>query len=150
MGAMNDRRRSETPRSDRRRLRSACLADALRLQLDACRRDEGLAAIVVSDELGFCVAHSGGDGAHEELAAQLPMLADPARRSRNPYDDEPLQPSPQSLVVATFFIEGATLHACAVAAPPPAAGRHRNSGGAAAGRAVLERVASGFSRLLAQ
>jgi hypothetical protein len=148
MGAKNDRRRSETPGSDRRRRRSACLADALRLQLDACRRDEGLAAIVVSDELGFCVAHSGGDGAHEELAAQLPMLADPARRSRNPYDDEPSQPSPESLVVATFSVEGATLHACAVAAaPPPPAGRPGNGG---AGPAVLERVASGFSRLLAQ
>jgi hypothetical protein len=42
-------------------------------------KTEGLDAIVVSDELGFCVAHSGGDGSHDELAARLPMLADPAR-----------------------------------------------------------------------
>ena len=123
---------------ERRRRRSAYLADALRLQLEACREEEGLAAIVVSDELGFCVAHSGGDGSHDELAAQLPMLADPARRSPG------LQPPRTALAVTTFSIAGARLHACAVKEPDAAT---ETSAGSAE---VLARVASGFTRLLAQ
>jgi hypothetical protein len=130
-------------RSERRHRRSGCLADALRLQLEACREDEGLAAIVVSDELGFCVAHSGGDGNHDELAAQLPMLADPAQR-RHLHDEEGLQPARAALAVTTFSIEGTTLHACAVKEPDAAT---ETSAGDAE---VLARVASGFTRLLAQ
>jgi hypothetical protein len=108
------------PLSERRSRRSGCLADALRLQLEACREDEGLAAIVVSDEIGFCVAHSGGDGSHDELAAWLPMLADPAQRQSLPDDDEGLQPARATLTVTTFSIEGARLHACAVKEPDAA------------------------------
>ena len=131
-------------RSERRRLRSGCLADALRLQLEACREDEGLAAIVVSDELGFCVAHSGGDGSHDELAARLPMLADPAQRGLLDDDDSGLQPPRAALAVTTFSIPGARLHVCAVKEPNAAV---ETSGGDAA---LLARVASGFTRLLAQ
>ncbi len=129
--------------SERRHRRSECLADALRLQLEACREDEGLAAIVVSDELGFCVAHSGGDGSHDELAARLPMLADPAQR-RFLDDDDGLQPPRAPLAVTTFSIEGARLHACAVNEPDAATET------SASGAEVLARVASGFTRLLAQ
>ena len=125
---------------ERRLLRSGCLADALRLQLEACREDAKLDAIVVSDELGFCVAHSGGDGSHEELAAQLPMLADPAQRRF--LDDDEVQPSHADLSVTTFSAAGARLHACAVNEP--------DAGTGARGADVLARVASGFSRLLAQ
>jgi hypothetical protein len=121
--------------SERRRRRSGCLADALRLQLEACRADEGLTAIVVSDELGFCVAHSGGDGSHEEIAAWLPMLADPAQH---------LRPPPAALAVTTFSIEGTRLHAFAVKGPGAA---EETSARAAE---ILARVTSGFTRLLAQ
>jgi hypothetical protein len=130
--------------SERRNRRSGCLADALRLQLEACREDEGLAAIVVSDEVGFCVAHSGGNGSHDELAARLPMLADPTQRRSLYDDDEGLQPARASLSVTTFSIAGATLHACAVKEPDAA--RETSAGSAE----VLARVASGFTRLLAQ
>jgi hypothetical protein len=130
--------------SERRRRRSGCLADALRLQLEACREDEGLAAIVVSDELGFCVAHSGGDGSHDELAARLPMLADPARRRFVAEDGGGLHPPLAGLAVTTFSIAGDKLHACAVKEPDAAA--ETSAGGAE----VLARVASGFTRLLAQ
>jgi hypothetical protein len=116
--------------AERRRRRSGRLADALRLQLEACREAEGLAAIVVSDELGFCVAHAGGDGDHEELAAQLPMLARSAQSG--------------SLAVTTFSIAGDTLHACAVKKP----GAEPETSDDAA--EVLARVASAFTRLLAQ
>ena len=129
--------------TERRHRRSECLADALRLQLEACREDEGLAAIVVSDELGFCVAHSGCDGDHDELAAHLPMLADPARR--RPVDDDRGLPAPRSsLSVTTFSIAGDTLHACAVKEPDAATETNADDAD------VLDRVASGFTRLLAQ
>jgi len=130
--------------SERRNRRSGCLADALRLQLEACREDEGLAAIVVSDELGFCVAHAGGDGSHDELAARLPMLADPAQRRFLDDDDEGLQPAGADLAVTTFSIAGARLHACAVTAPGAATEARVD------GAEVLARVASGFTRLLDQ
>ena len=130
--------------SERRRRRSACLADALRLQLEVCCEDEGLAAIVVSDELGFCVAHSGGDCDHEELAARLPMLADPAQRQSLEDDDDWFQTPRGSLAIATFSIAGARLHTCVVREPDAAT--ETSEGGAD----VLARVASGFARLLAQ
>lgn len=127
--------------TERRHRRSECLPEALRLQLDACREDEGLAAIVVSDELGFCVAHSGGHGDHDELAAWLPLLAGPGQ-SRS--DDGGGRPPRGELVVATFSIESARLHACAVKEPGAA------PGGRAGGDDFFARVAGGFARLLAQ
>jgi hypothetical protein len=129
---------------ERRYRRSGCLADALRLQLEACREDEGLAAIVVSDELGFRVAHSGGDDSPDELAARLPMLADPARRGSVGADDGGLQPSDAALTVTTFSVAGARLHACAVKK------RDAATKADAPGAEVLARVASGFTRLLSQ
>jgi hypothetical protein len=140
MGAANDRDTEDRP-SERRTRRSDCLSDALRLQLDACREDEGLAAIVVADELGFCVSHSGGDGTHDELAARLPMLVDPVSRQLYDGDDDEELPLPASLTITTFSIAGATLHACAVPAPDASA---------ASSAAVMARVTSGFTRLLAQ
>lgn len=157
MGAKTDpatHKATEPQLSERRQRRSTCLADALRFQLDACREEEGLAAIVVSDELGFCVAHSGGDGAHDELAARLPMLVNPASPRSSGGDEPPLDsgqdgyddgsddalPVAGPLAVTTFPIAGAVLHACAVGAPPAADGRD----------VALARVASGFTRLLAE
>jgi hypothetical protein len=140
--ASGNERVKEGRTSERRHRRSGRLADALRLQLDACREEEGLAAIVVADELGFCVAHSGGDGSHEEIAARLPMLADPAQRRCLEDDDSALQPPPASLAVATFSIAGDKLHACAV--------KERDAATGAGDAEILARVASGFTRLLAQ
>jgi hypothetical protein len=143
MASGNERVNEGRP-SERRQRRSGCLTDALRLQLEACREDEGLAAIVVSDDLGFCVAHSGGDGSHDELAARMPMLADPAQRLALDDDDALLQPPRGALAVTTFSVAGARLHVCAVKEPDAAT---KTSAG---GAEVLARVASGFTRLLAQ
>lgn len=126
-------------RHERRLRRNDSLADALHLQLDVCREREDLVAIVVSDELGFCVAHAGGDGDHADLAAYLPMLADPTRRLRSADTDEPLAPAPE-LTVTTFHAGGSTLHACTVAKGAAHEGRDQ---------AVLEQVTSGFIRMLA-
>ena len=147
MASRNERARvraKEGRISERRNRRSGRLADALRLQLETCREAEGLAAIVVSDELGFCVAHAGGDGSHEELAARLPMLADPAQRRFLDDDDGGLQPSHTAVAFATFSIPGARLHACAVTDTDNATETR------AGGDEALARVASGFTRLLAQ
>lgn len=129
--------------TERRHRRSGRLADALRLQLETCREAEGLAAIVVSDEFGFCVAHAGGDGSHDQLAAHLPMLADPVQRQALGDDDAALLPAPESVAVTTFPIAGGRLHACAVLAP-------QNVPTTTDGTAALARVASGFTRLLAE
>jgi hypothetical protein len=143
MASANERVREGRP-FERRHRRSGCLADALRLQLEACREDEGLAAIVVSDELGFCVAHSGGDGRHDELAAWLPMLADPVQRRSLDEDDSGVHPPRAALAVTTFSIAGGRLHACAVNEPDAVANKSGSGGD------VLARVASGFTRLLAE
>lgn len=130
---------------ERRYRRSGCLADALRLQLETCREREGLAAIVVSDELGFCVAHSGGDGGHDDLAAQLPMLAQSGgQRFGSPEEWIGWTENPEALTIATFPVGATKLHACAVAAPSGSVARPVD------GAAVLARVASGFTRLLAE
>jgi hypothetical protein len=146
MASGNEPAKKKARSSERRHRRSASLADALRLQLEACREDEGVTAIVVSDELGFCVAHAGGDGSHDELAARLPMLADPVQRRalEEEEDWEGADTTRGSLAVTTFSIAGARLHACVVKAPDAAA---QKGPGAAE---VLARVTSGFTRLLAQ
>lgn len=131
------------PPSERRHRRSQHLADALRLQLEACREDEGLAAIVVSDELGFCVAHSGAEDSHEELAAHLPMLADPDVRGSVDLGDRGLVPPGAAVELATFSVGDAQLHACTV--------KETDAGDeTAAGGEALARVAGGFTRLLAR
>lgn len=113
------------------------------MQLDACREDEGLAAIVVSDEMGFCVAHSGGNGDHDDLAARLPLMADPEQRLRDAASDDPLLPVAQAVAVTTFKVPGATLHLGTVRRP-----RQRHLGPGVASPAMLARVTAGFSRLL--
>jgi hypothetical protein len=153
--ASGNERVDEGRGAERRRRRSGCLADALRLQLEACCEDEGLATIVVSDELGLCVAHAGGNGSHDELAARLPMLADTIGRTdadaaaghggdpRGDHDDG-LEPPAASLALATFSAAGAKLHACAVKDPGAPANTSTN------GTEVLARVANGFTRLLSR
>jgi hypothetical protein len=142
MASINDRVHVDEGRlSERRHRRSGRLADALRLQLEALREDLGLSAIVVSDDLGFCVAYSGGDGSHDELAARLPLLADPALRASLAEVDDGLH---AGLAVTTFSIDGDKLHVCAVRE------RHAGTEMTADDTDVLGRVASAFTRLLAQ
>ena len=149
MGVTSDRSAEAPPSVNRRKRRAYdCLADALRFQLEACREAEGLAAIVVSDQLGFCVAHSGGDGDHAELAARLPILAnqmggsDAARSDGLPWMSG-------SLVVRSFSVDADTLYVGAIAGQGGELGVG-DGDGVGPGGAVLERVASGFARLLAQ
>ena len=136
----------ESPSSERRKRRSDCLADALRFQLDACVQDQGVAAIVVSDDIGFCVAHSGGQGTHDELAASLPLLADPRPQPDDSRDGDGdgLPGRPPSLVITSFSVGDNKLYACAVSDPSAVP-----QAGDSAARQALDRVADGFARLLA-
>jgi len=143
------------PASVNRRKRRAydCLADALRFQLEACREAEGLATIVVSDQLGFCVAHSGGDGDHAELAARLPILANQTGGAdvARSHEGTGLPWMAGSLVVRSFSVDEDTLYVGAIAGPGVELGVGNGDGDdVGPGGAILDRVASGFARLLAQ
>lgn len=142
--ASRSKRVGEGRMRERRLRRSGCVADALRLQLEACREEAGLEALVVSDELGFCVAHAGGEGRHEELAARLPLLADPAQHWSLEDDEAEFRPSRADLAVTTFSMAGSRFYVCSVRKPDAATKT------TAAGTQALARVASGFTRLLTQ
>ncbi|MBT8496180.1 MAG: hypothetical protein KJO07_24255 [Deltaproteobacteria bacterium] len=59
---------------ERRSRRSRNTSEALYLQLDACREDSKLEAIVLSDEDGLCLAAAGERDTCDEIAANLPFV----------------------------------------------------------------------------
>ena len=65
---------NKTPAADRRRIRSANRGVALQLQLDACRRDGDISAMVIADADGLPLATSGDDAACEEVAARVVLV----------------------------------------------------------------------------
>ncbi len=65
---------STTLTYDRRRRRSDDVSDALFYQLDACRSDAGLAAMILADWDGLCIAASAPQGDVDELAARAAMF----------------------------------------------------------------------------
>ncbi|ACY15701.1 hypothetical protein [Haliangium ochraceum] len=62
------------PSLERRRRRSSDTSEALALQLEACRRDAGLDAMILADDHGLCIATSGDELICAELAARLSVL----------------------------------------------------------------------------
>jgi hypothetical protein len=59
---------------ERRRRRTEDVMEALHLQLDACRLDAELEAMVVADDHGMCLASSGLPATCLEIAARLPII----------------------------------------------------------------------------
>jgi hypothetical protein len=59
--------------SERRKRRSQDTLEALRLQLDACRQDAELEAMVLGDEDGLCLA-CAGDPSCQEVAARMALV----------------------------------------------------------------------------
>jgi hypothetical protein len=122
-------------RIERRRNRSSNLGQALHLQLEACRAEGALEAIVVADDLGLCVAASSGTPARlDELAAWLPL-------SERAGLDVVRGPAVLGLSATTalrrFVVGGSALFVCAV-------------GGQTDTRAAsLLRAETGFRRILA-
>ena len=64
--------------SERRTRRSRNTSEALLLQLEACRTDSNLEAIVLSDEDGLCLAAAGDQDTCDEIAANLPFVGSKA------------------------------------------------------------------------
>lgn len=61
-------------RAERRQCRSSNTTQALALQLESCRTDADLDAMVLSDEDGVCLATSGDQSTCMEVAARLPFI----------------------------------------------------------------------------
>src|SRR5262245_54437619 len=102
------------PTRSRRVRRSDDVLTALTYQLEACRKEAKLEAIVVSDASGLCVASTGKQETCEEVAARLPIIG------RNAPDFGGILLSGAKglkMVVRTFTVEGAPLYACAIGKP---------------------------------
>jgi len=119
---------------DRRRRRSSDLGEALRYQLDACREDAALQAVLVSDDMGLCVAASGAGSGEDELAAHLPQTARQGLRALPSLFAPGLE---REVEVKRFAVGRSVLIACAV------------GGGAKTRAEVLARTEAGFRRILA-
>jgi len=104
---------------ERRRRRGETLDEALKFQLAACAEDEGLAAMVLADDEGLCVAAWGDSGICEEVASRAPLA---------PGDD--------STDAHKLWFGQIELYLCAV------------GGESQARKRSLERSASGVSRIL--
>ncbi len=121
--------------TERRHRRTEDVMEALHYQLDACREDAELTAMVVADDYGMCLASSGAHMTCSEIAARLPMLG------RKAGDFEGVLLSAAGGVPVTMKrirVEGAELYACAVGG-----GDHARSA------AQLERAEIGVRRILA-
>ena len=120
--------------SDRRRRRANDVALALRYQLDACRGESAMEALVVADEDGLCLAASGPLETCHEVAAVLPFLG----RRRKHFQGTVLSAKGGlRVLVQAFDFGGQELYACAIG------GDERRRG------ADLERSVAGVTRILA-
>jgi len=118
---------------ERRRRRAQDPTGALRHQLDACREDAALQAIMVSDDAGVCLAASGPAGTCDEIAARLPMIG------RGGDDFAGILLCAQggwSVQVKKFHVGSAELYACTVGGKARPAARQ------------LARSVSGAARIL--
>ena len=98
----------------RRQRRSDDVLIAMTYQLEACRQEAELEAMIVSDENGLCVVSSGKPETCEELAARLPIIG------RNAPDFGGILLSGNGglkMVVKTFTFAGTSLYACALGKP---------------------------------
>jgi hypothetical protein len=102
-------RTSRTP--ERRNRRTTDVLEALNFQMDACREDAELAAMLVADEYGLCLASSGLAHTCYEIAARLPILA----RKAGDFEGVLLGASGGvPVAVKRIQVDGTELIACAV------------------------------------
>lgn len=100
-----------TTRMDRRQHRSDDPLEAMRLQLDACRRDTRVDAMVIFDEQGLSLAASGSYHTCDEVAATLPLIG----RSLDYFEGELSSPEGAwDLAMRRFRVDGGSLFVCAV------------------------------------
>jgi hypothetical protein len=100
---------------ERRMRRSDITTVALAYQLDECRRAAQLEAMVLSDEVGVCLALSGDPYSCEEVAARLPLVG---RRVRD-FDGVLFSPERGFAVrMRRFQIGDSDLYVCAIGGRP--------------------------------
>jgi hypothetical protein len=96
---------------DRRRRRSRDVSEALRNQLDACREDAALEAMVLADEDGLCLAAAGPGQTCGELAATVPLLG----RKAGDFQGVLLSDrGGKQMMVQRFRIDASELYLCAI------------------------------------
>lgn len=120
--------------TERRRRRSSDPSQAIAHQLDTCRHEAGLDAMILADRDGLCIAASGPVVACEEFAARVSVM----QREAHDFDGELWTDDDRwDVHVRRFDIDGFELCLCAV-------------GGMAGGRAAeVERSQRGVTRILA-
>jgi hypothetical protein len=96
---------------ERRRRRSADATVALRYQLEACRAEGKLDAILLADEDGLCLAYAGSTESAGEVAAQAPIFGRKTERFRGVLLSHA---GGTEIVVKRFDVGGTTMFACAV------------------------------------
>jgi hypothetical protein len=119
---------------ERRHRRSTDLGEALQFQLDACREAGALRAILVSDDMGLCLAESGAGHHQDELAARLPQTV---RAGIGSLPTALPAGFEGAVALKRFSVGPSTLFVCAV------------GGRSEARDANLERAERGFQRILA-
>jgi hypothetical protein len=115
---------------ERRKRRSDHLNRALEYQLEACREDAGLEAMLLTDDEGLAVAASGEAGACDELAARLALIG---RKVPEFVGILFSAEGSREVSMQRFAIDGAELYMCAVGGgPDPRARQIRRSIGGCA------------------
>jgi len=126
--------RSSSEAIERRSRRTSDVMEALHYQLDACRLDADLDAVVVADEHGMCLASSGSPRTCLEIAARLPIIG----RKTSDWKGTLLGARGQiAIAMKRISFEGQSLYACTVGGP---ADKHD---------AELSRAELGVRRILA-
>jgi hypothetical protein len=121
---------------DRRNKRADDVALALRYQLDACRSEGEMDAMVLADEDGLCLAASGPVDTCHEVAAVLPFLG---RRRRDFAGTVLSAKGGLRILVRAFDFGGQELYACAIGGDETDEAR----------QVELDRSVSGVARILA-
>lgn len=97
--------------TERRRRRSDDPLEAMRLQLDACRDDGAVDAMVIFDDQGLRLAGSGDGETCDEVAATLPLVS----RDLDYFEGHLSSPrGTWDLAVRRFAVSGGSLFVCAV------------------------------------
>ena len=96
---------------DRRVRRSNHTHEALGFQMEACREDASLEAMLISDDDGLCMAASGPSRTCEEVAAALPLLG---RKAGDFAGVLLAEWGPARVVMQRLLIEDSPMYVCAI------------------------------------
>jgi hypothetical protein len=98
-------------RKERRRKRSEDVLEALELQLEACREQAGLEAMVLGDGDGLCLAWAGQDASCKEVAARMALV----NQKIENFEGVVLSPERRwNVRMRRFEAEGSDLYVCAI------------------------------------